>query len=64
MIPRFQGENFAKQIKMVEELEALAKAKGCTAGQPSLAWLMAQGDYILPIPDVSTLFDLLGGEKC
>ncbi|KAL8279700.1 hypothetical protein RQP46_008013 [Phenoliferia psychrophenolica] len=41
-LPRMQGENFAKNYKLVEELEKIAVAKGCTPGQLSLAWLMAQ----------------------
>ncbi|GAA5992216.1 hypothetical protein JCM5350_000643 [Sporobolomyces pararoseus] len=49
-LPRFQGENWEKNYKIVEEFEKLAAKKGVTAGQLSLAWLMAQGPNILPIP--------------
>lgn len=49
-LPRLQGENWDKNYKIVEEFERMAAKKGCTAGQLSLAWLMAQGDNILPIP--------------
>lgn len=48
--PRFQGENFARNLALVERVGALAKAKGCTASQLALAWVLAQGDDIVPIP--------------
>lgn len=48
--PRFQGENFAKNLALVEHVEKLAKAKGVTAGQIALAWVLAQGKDIVPIP--------------
>ncbi|KAI9049665.1 hypothetical protein LZ554_006690 [Drepanopeziza brunnea f. sp. 'monogermtubi'] len=48
--PRFSDENFPKNLKLVDGIQRLAKKKGCTAGQLTLAWLMAQGDDILPIP--------------
>src|SRR6476469_3263458 len=48
--PRFQGENFHKNLQLVEEVEAMAKEKGCTTAQLALAWVLAQGDDIVPIP--------------
>jgi aryl-alcohol dehydrogenase-like predicted oxidoreductase len=48
--PRFQGENFDKNLELVKKIEEMAKAKGCTASQLSLAWVLAQGDFIFPIP--------------
>jgi aryl-alcohol dehydrogenase-like predicted oxidoreductase len=48
--PRFQGENFNKNLQLVYKIEELAKQKGCTASQLALAWVIAQGDYIFPIP--------------
>src|SRR5262249_47455390 len=48
--PRFQGENFAKNLELVAHVERLAKEKGCTPSQLALAWVMAQGDFIVPIP--------------
>ena len=48
--PRFQGENFAKNLQLVEKLEALAVRKNCTAAQLALAWVLAQGGHIFPIP--------------
>jgi aryl-alcohol dehydrogenase-like predicted oxidoreductase len=48
--PRFQGENFDKNIKLVERVEEIAKEKGITASQLALAWALAQGDDIVPIP--------------
>jgi aryl-alcohol dehydrogenase-like predicted oxidoreductase len=49
-LPRFQGDAFSKNLDLVEELRRLAAARGCTAGQLALAWLLAQGDDIAPIP--------------
>ncbi|MHB8464601.1 MAG: aldo/keto reductase [Acidimicrobiales bacterium] len=48
--PRFQGENFARNLQLVERVIKLAAEKGCTPGQLALAWLVAQGDDIVPIP--------------
>jgi aryl-alcohol dehydrogenase-like predicted oxidoreductase len=48
--PRFQGENFQKNLDLVHEVEALAREKGCTASQLALAWVMAQGRDVVPIP--------------
>jgi aryl-alcohol dehydrogenase-like predicted oxidoreductase len=48
--PRFQGENFQRNLDLVARVEQLAKEKNCTPGQLALAWLLAQGDDILPIP--------------
>jgi aryl-alcohol dehydrogenase-like predicted oxidoreductase len=48
--PRFQGENFQKNLDLVRRVEELAKEKGCTASQLALAWVLAQGDDIVPIP--------------
>jgi aryl-alcohol dehydrogenase-like predicted oxidoreductase len=48
--PRFQGENFARNLKLVERVKQLAAAAGITPGQLALAWVLAQGDDIVPIP--------------
>jgi len=48
--PRFQGENFQKNLDLVERAEEIAKRKHCTPAQLALAWLLAQGDDIVPIP--------------
>jgi aryl-alcohol dehydrogenase-like predicted oxidoreductase len=48
--PRFQGENFNKNLELVKKIEEIAAKKNCTASQLALAWVMAQGDYIFPIP--------------
>jgi aryl-alcohol dehydrogenase-like predicted oxidoreductase len=48
--PRFQGDNFAKNLALVEQVRALAAAKGCTPAQLALAWVLAQGAHIVPIP--------------
>ena len=50
MSPRFMGENFARNRALVRNVEAMAAEKGCTAGQLALAWVLAQGDDIVPIP--------------
>ncbi len=48
--PRFQGENFQKNLEVVARVKAIAATKGITAGQLALAWVLAQGDDIVPIP--------------
>lgn len=48
--PRFQGDNFVRNLKLVEKVKELAKAKGCTPSQLALAWVLAQGEDIVPIP--------------
>ena len=48
--PRFQGDNFHKNLDLVRHIEALAEAKGATPAQIALAWVMAQGEDVVPIP--------------
>jgi len=48
--PRFAGENFERNLELVERVRALAAEKGCTPGQLALAWLLHQGDDVAPIP--------------
>ena len=48
--PRFQEANFGKNLELVQRLEPIANEKGCTPGQLALAWLLAQGSDIVPIP--------------
>ncbi|MEA2441349.1 MAG: hypothetical protein QOH76_2773 [Thermoleophilaceae bacterium] len=48
--PRFQGENFERNLQLVERVEELASEKGVTAGQLALAWVLHRGDDIVPIP--------------
>ena len=48
--PRFQGENFAKNLALVEQIKSLAAGKGVTPGQLALAWVLAQDEHIVPIP--------------
>lgn len=48
--PRFQGENFERNLKLTEKIEGLAKQKGCTPAQLALAWVLTQGEDIVPIP--------------
>jgi aryl-alcohol dehydrogenase-like predicted oxidoreductase len=49
-LPRFQGENFNRNLDLVKRIEQMAAARGCTAAQLALAWVLAQGDDIIPIP--------------
>ncbi|MEA2285747.1 MAG: hypothetical protein QOJ21_1790, partial [Solirubrobacteraceae bacterium] len=48
--PRFQGENFQRNLELVERVKEIADEKGCTPGQIALAWVLAQGQDIVPIP--------------
>ena len=48
--PRFQGENLDHNLALVEAVSAIAREKGCTPGQLALAWLLAQGEHVVPIP--------------
>ncbi|MGL5879535.1 MAG: aldo/keto reductase [Xenococcaceae cyanobacterium] len=48
--PRFQGENFDRNLKLVEQVKEIATEKNCTPGQLALAWLLAHGEDIVPIP--------------
>ncbi len=50
LLPRFQGESFDRNIKLVDRVKQIATQKGCTPGQLALAWLLAQGEDIVPIP--------------
>jgi aryl-alcohol dehydrogenase-like predicted oxidoreductase len=48
--PRFQGENFDRNMELVKRVEEIAREKGVSAGQLALAWVLAQGDDVVPIP--------------
>jgi aryl-alcohol dehydrogenase-like predicted oxidoreductase len=48
--PRFERENFERNLRLVAEVEAIAATRGCSPGQLALAWLLAQGDFVVPIP--------------
>ena len=50
MSPRFQGENFAKNLQLVARIEQMATSKGCTPSQLALAWVLSRGDDVIPIP--------------
>jgi aryl-alcohol dehydrogenase-like predicted oxidoreductase len=52
--PRFQGENFAKNLALVDHLKRLAEQKGCTPGQLALAWLLRRHRNVIPIPGTSS----------
>jgi aryl-alcohol dehydrogenase-like predicted oxidoreductase len=61
--PRFTGENFQRNLALVDKVKALATAKGCTPAQLALAWVLAQWQYIVPIPGtrhIATLDENLG----
>jgi aryl-alcohol dehydrogenase-like predicted oxidoreductase len=49
-MPRFQGENFQKNLDVVKRIEQMAKSKGCQASQIALAWVLSRGNDIVPIP--------------
>jgi aryl-alcohol dehydrogenase-like predicted oxidoreductase len=49
-MPRFQGENFERNLNLVAKIKEIANGKGCTPAQLALAWLLAQGEEIIPIP--------------
>jgi pyridoxine 4-dehydrogenase len=57
-LPRFQGENFDANLALVRLLEDMAAEKGVTAGQLALAWVLAQGDFIVPIPGTTKIANL------
>jgi aryl-alcohol dehydrogenase-like predicted oxidoreductase len=48
--PRFSGENFQRNLDLVSEVEHMAQEKGCSAAQLALAWVLAQGNDLVPIP--------------
>jgi aryl-alcohol dehydrogenase-like predicted oxidoreductase len=56
--PRFQGENFAKNLAVLDEVIAIAEAKGVTPSQLALAWVLAQGDDVVPIPGTRRIANL------
>jgi aryl-alcohol dehydrogenase-like predicted oxidoreductase len=56
--PRFQGENFQKNLDLVRHVEDVASRKGCTPAQLALAWLLHQGDDIVPIPGTTRVTNL------
>jgi len=61
--PRFQGENFQKNLDLVQKIKEMAEEKGCATSQLALAWLLAQGEDIVPIPGtkrVSYLMENIG----
>ncbi len=57
-LPRFQAENFDANLALVTLLEDMAAEKGVTAGQLALAWVLAQGDFIVPIPGTTKIANL------
>jgi aryl-alcohol dehydrogenase-like predicted oxidoreductase len=62
-IPRFQDDNFDANLAQLAVLEKVARAKGCTTAQLALAWLLAQGDDIVPIPGTRTASHLADNAK-
>src|ERR1700735_2782656 len=52
--PRFQGENFAKNLAVLDQINEIAQRKGCTPSQLALAWLLAQGPNVVPIPGTTS----------
>lgn len=58
LMPRFQGENFYKNLELVEKLKLLAGQKGCTPSQLAIAWVLAQGKDIIAIPGTKRIKNL------
>jgi aryl-alcohol dehydrogenase-like predicted oxidoreductase len=58
MAPRFNKENFHKNLELVDAITKISEKKGCTSGQLVLAWLMSQGDDIIPIPGTTKIKNL------
>jgi len=61
--PRFIGENFARNLALVDKVRALADARGCTPAQLALAWVLARGEHVVPVPGtrrIANLDDNLG----
>jgi aryl-alcohol dehydrogenase-like predicted oxidoreductase len=66
VLPRFSEENFPKNLELVRKIDEIAKEKGCTSGQLTLAWLLAQGPSVIPIfgtTKVKNLKDNVGALK-
>lgn len=57
-MPRFQGENLDRNLQVYARFEAIAARVGCTPAQLSLAWLLARGDHVIPIPGTTSLAHL------
>lgn len=57
-MPRFQGENFAANLRLLDGYRSLAVRANCTPAQLALAWLLARGDHILPIPGTTSIAHL------
>ncbi|MEA2327190.1 MAG: hypothetical protein QOE68_2149, partial [Thermoanaerobaculia bacterium] len=56
--PRFQGENFERNLDLVRRIEEIARSKGVTPAQLAIAWVLAQGDDIVPIPGSKSIHHL------
>jgi aryl-alcohol dehydrogenase-like predicted oxidoreductase len=56
--PRFQGEAYAANVALVDELEAVARAKSCTAAQVALAWVLGRGEHVLTLTGTTKLANL------
>ena len=55
MLPRFSAENFPKVLKIVDRIKAIADKHGASSGQVALAWLLAQGEDVVPIPGTTSI---------
>jgi aryl-alcohol dehydrogenase-like predicted oxidoreductase len=58
-MPRFTGDNLQQNLRIVDEVEAVAREAGATAAQVALAWLLAQGDDVVPIPGTKRVARLI-----
>ena len=57
-MPRFQGDNFVANLRLLDEYTRIARENDCSMAQLALAWLLAQDDHIIPIPGATTLEQL------
>ena len=58
LTPRFQGDNYAANLKLLEPFAALAREAGCSPAQLALAWVLAQGEHIIALPGTGKLAHL------
>lgn len=58
LTPRFQGDAYASNVALVDEIEAVARSKGCTSAQVALAWVLSRGEHVMTIPGTTKLDNL------
>jgi aryl-alcohol dehydrogenase-like predicted oxidoreductase len=58
-MPRFEPANYAANLSLLDDFATLAAEAGCTMGQLALAWLLARGEHVIPIPGTTSLAHLI-----